>query len=237
MEDLDFFVEVGLLVFEGGGFVNQVLLSVVKVGMDGSFLGSANGTVVFIISDGSGQRDDSLLPLGELTLVNVDFVFELELVVSGSRVSIDFVSLGLDDLSIDGLFEGVQKLQQELLNLVPSESFTTLELVKIDVTLVVINVTSTDFVRSSVLNGFIGIDGVVIGVNVLLFELSKFFVSTSLVERNEKSELLHEGLSLGQGEVFLVGNLVSNESEELKSELILLKTFNVVTVLGTSSAE
>lgn len=237
MEDLDFFVEVGLLVFEGGGFVLQVLFSVVKVGLDGSFLGSANGAVVFIVSDGSGQSDDGLAPLGELDLVNIDFVFELELVVSSGRVGIDFISLGLDDLSIDGLFEGVQKFQQELLNLVPSESFSTRELFKIEITLVVINVTSTDFVSSSVVNGFIGIDGVVIGVNVLLFELSKLFVSTSLVERNEKSELLHEGLSLGQGEVFLVGNLVSNESEELKGELILLKTFNVVTVLGASSFE
>lgn len=226
-----------MLVFEGGGFVSQVLGGSIEGSLDGSFLGSANGDVVFIISNGSGQINDGLSPLGELILVNIDFVFELELVVSSGGVGVNFVGLSLSDLGINGIFQSIEEFQQKLLNLVPSESFVTGELFKIDITLVVINVTSTDFFIRSVVDGLIGIDGVVISINVLLFEFNELFISTSLVEGNEKSELLHEGLSLGQGEVFLVGNLLSNESDELEGELILLKTFNVVTVLGTSSGE
>lgn len=104
MEDFDFFLEVGLLVFEGSSFGGQFILSVGEVRLNGSFLLSADGAVVFVVSNGGGQLDDNLLPLSELTFINLDFVFELELEVSGGGVGVNFVSLGLDDLSVDGGF-------------------------------------------------------------------------------------------------------------------------------------
>lgn len=124
-----------------------------------------------------------------------------------------------------------------MLDLVPSLSFTTLEVSNINITLVVVNVTSTDFISRSVVNGLIGVNSVVIGINVFLLKLEKSFVRTILVDVNELSESLHEGLLLDQREVFLVLDLLGEEIDELEGNLIVLKTFNVVIVLGTSSGE
>jgi len=74
-------------------------------------------------------------------------------------------------------------------------------------------------------------------VDVLFLEFNKFIVVTSLVDLEERAELSHEGLALSEIEGFLSLDLDSEESDELEGNLVVLETFNVVTVLSTSFLE
>lgn len=97
--------------------------------------------------------------------------------------------------------------------------------------------TGTNFFLSSVTNGVVGVDGVVISINVFLFEEGELLIVTSLVDTQETGKLLHEILLLEEREGFLVFNLFSEELQEGKSELVVLESFNVVTVLSASSGK
>lgn len=72
--------------------------------MNGGFFGSALSNIGLVLFDGSLQFNNDLLPLSEFTLVDFDFVFKLDLVVSSSGVGVDFVFLGLSNLSVNGVF-------------------------------------------------------------------------------------------------------------------------------------
>jgi hypothetical protein len=123
------------------------------------------------------------------------------------------------------------------LNLRPALSVTVLEVVKSKICLVVVNVTSADFVRRTSLDISVSFNSILGGVNVLLLELNKFIVVTSLVDLEERVELVHEGLALSEIEGFLSLDLSSEESDELEGNLVVLETFNVVTVLSASFLE
>lgn len=59
---------------------------------------------------------------------------------------------------------------------------TVLELVNFDVTLVVINVTGTNFFFSSVVSGEVGVNSVFISIDVFLFKENELVVVTRLVD-------------------------------------------------------
>lgn len=59
---------------------------------------------------------------------------------------------------------------------------TVLELVNFDVTLVVINVSGTNFFFSSVVSGEVGFNSVIISIDVFLFEENELVVVTRLVD-------------------------------------------------------
>jgi len=69
-----------------------------------------------------------------------------------------------------------------LLDLVPSLSLTGLEISNIDITLIVINVTGTDFIIRSVVDGLVVGNSVIISINVFLLEEDELVVVTGLVD-------------------------------------------------------
>jgi hypothetical protein len=84
------------------------------------------------------------------------------------------------------------------------------------------------------LNTFIDIDVVLGSVNNLLLEFNKLSEISTLVDSEERREPLSKDLALSEVERFLVLNLISEESDKLKGNLVILESFNVSIVLGTS---
>jgi hypothetical protein len=123
------------------------------------------------------------------------------------------------------------------LNLRPSLSGTVLEVFKSKILLVIVNVTRSNFIRRTSLDFSVSLNIIFRTVDVLLLEFNKFIVVTSLVNLEERVEFSHEGFALSKIEGFLSLDLNSEESHELEGNLVVLETFNVVTVLRASFLE
>lgn len=105
LEDGDFLIEVSVLVIEFFGGNNEVVLSAGELSLDGDFLRSASSNVSFIIGNDTLESDNVSGPLGEFSLVHFDFVFKLQLVISGGSAGIHFVFLTSLDLFENSFFE------------------------------------------------------------------------------------------------------------------------------------
>jgi hypothetical protein len=98
-------------------------------------------------------------------------------------------------------------------------------------------VTSADFIRRTSLDISVGLNAVLASIDVLFLEFNKFIVVTSLVDLEERVELVHEGLALSEIEGFLSLDLNSEESDKFQSNLVVLEAFNVVIVLSATLFE
>jgi hypothetical protein len=98
-------------------------------------------------------------------------------------------------------------------------------------------VARTNFVRRTSLDFSVGFDIIFRRINVLFLEFNKFSVVSSLVDLEERVELMHEGLALSEIEGFLSLNLNSEESNKFQCNLVVLESFNIVVVLSTTLFE
>lgn len=97
--------------------------------------------------------------------------------------------------------------------------------------------TRANFIRRTSLDFSVGFYIVLRSINILFLELDKFSVVSSLVDLEERVELVHEGLTLSEIEGFLSLNLSSEESNKFQSNLVILESFNVVIVLRATFFE
>lgn len=123
------------------------------------------------------------------------------------------------------------------MNLRPALSVTVLEVIKSKISLAVVNVTRSDFIRRTSLDIGVSLNIIFGTVDVLFLEFNKFIVVTSLVDLEERIKLIHESFALSKIEGFLSLNLLSEESDELEGNLVVLETFYVVTILSASFLE
>jgi hypothetical protein len=74
-------------------------------------------------------------------------------------------------------------------------------------------------------------------IDEIFLKLDEFSEVTTSVDSEERRQLSLESSALGQREIFLILNLGSEESNKLKSDLVVLESLNVVGVLLTSLLE
>lgn len=146
MEDLDFFFEVSLLVFELFSGDDEVVLSSSKLFFNGGLLSVALCKVSSVLSNNTLESLNVSSPLFKFFLVNLDFVFELELEVSSGDACTDFVFKRVSDLSSNGVFDIVEEGQEFTLDGFPRLSGSITEAFQFEVTNIVINVAGSDFI-------------------------------------------------------------------------------------------
>ena len=146
LEDANFVIKVSLLFVEDISLVLEILDGSGVLSDEDSFFTSALVNIGLVSSNFSFEFNDFLLDLDEISLVDLDLLFELKFEIGGSNVRSDLVFLSLSNLSLDGGFKTVKYFEEFLLDLRPSLSGAILEVVKSKICLVVINVTRADFV-------------------------------------------------------------------------------------------
>lgn len=137
-------------------------------------------------SDGSDETIDFLFNNDKFLLVDLNFLLKLQLEISSSNVGVDLIFLSLGDLTLNGGFKVVKELKKFSLNLNPSLSLAVLECIKFEVSLVVINVTRSDFIRCSSLNISVDINVVLRAINEVFLKLNEFSEVTTSVDGKER---------------------------------------------------
>jgi hypothetical protein len=108
IEDTNFVIKVSLLFVEDISLVLEILDGSGVLSDEGSFFTSALLNVGLVSSNFSFELNDLLLDLDEISLVDLDFLFELKLEIGGSNVGSDLIFLSLNNLSLDGGFKTVK---------------------------------------------------------------------------------------------------------------------------------
>lgn len=137
-------------------------------------------------SDVSDETIDFLFNNDKFLLVDLNFLLKLQLEISSSNVGVDLIFLSLGDLTLNGGFKVVKELKKFSLNLNPSLSLAVLECIKFEVSLVVINVTRSDFIRCSSLNISVDINIVLRAINEVFLKLNEFSEVTTSVDGKER---------------------------------------------------
>lgn len=137
-------------------------------------------------SDGSDETIDFLFNNDKFLFVDLNFLLKLQLEISSSNVGVDLIFLSLGDLTLNGGFKVVKELKKFSLNLNPSLSLAVLECIKFEVSLVVINVTRSDFIRCSSLNISVDINVVLRAINEVFLKLNEFSEVTTSVDGKER---------------------------------------------------
>lgn len=137
-------------------------------------------------SDVSDETIDFLFNNDKFLLVDLNFLLKLQLEISSSNVGVDLIFLSLGDLTLNGGFKVVKELKKFSLNLNPSLSLAVLECIKFEVSLVVINVTRSDFIRCSSLNISVDINVVLRAINEVFLKLNEFSEVTTSVDGKER---------------------------------------------------
>jgi hypothetical protein len=108
LEDANFFIKVSLLFVEDISLVLEILDGSGVLSDEGGFFTSALINIGLVSSNFSFELNDLLLGLDEISLVDLDFLFELKLEIGGSNVRSDLIFLGLSNLSLNGGFKAVK---------------------------------------------------------------------------------------------------------------------------------
>jgi hypothetical protein len=108
LEDADFLIKVGLLFVEDISLVLVILLGSGVLSNEAGLFRSALINVSLVSGDFSFEFHDSLLNLNEISLVDLDFLFELKFEVSSGDVGSNLVFLGLNDLTTDSGFKVIK---------------------------------------------------------------------------------------------------------------------------------
>lgn len=108
LEDGDFFIEVGVLVVEFFSGNAKVFLGGSELSLDGDFFRAAASDVSLVVSNESFESRDVSADLNDFVLVDFDFVFKFQLVISGGGRRADFVFLSSADLVLNGSFKVVE---------------------------------------------------------------------------------------------------------------------------------
>lgn len=137
-------------------------------------------------SDVSDETIDFLFNNDKFLFVDLNFLLKLQLEISSSNVGVDLIFLSLGDLTLNGGFKVVKELKKFSLNLNPSLSLAVLECIKFEVSLVVINVTRSDFIRCSSLNISVDINVVLRAINEVFLKLNEFSEVTTSVDGKER---------------------------------------------------
>lgn len=97
-----------MLFVEDFSLVSIIFLSSGVLSNEVSFFRSALVNVGLVRSDFSNEPNDFLLNLNEVSLIDLNFLFELKFEVSSCNVRSNFVFLGLGNLSLDGGFKVIK---------------------------------------------------------------------------------------------------------------------------------
>jgi hypothetical protein len=108
IEDADLIIKVSLLFVEDISLLMEISLSSGVLSYESGLFRSALVNVGLVSGDVSNEFNDFLLNLNEISLVDLDFLFEFKLEVSSCDVRSNFVFLGLGNLSLDGGFKVIK---------------------------------------------------------------------------------------------------------------------------------
>jgi len=108
LEDADLVIKVGLLFVEDISLVLEIFFSSGVLAYEVGLFRSALINVGLVSSDLSFEFNDSLLNLNQVSLVDLDFLFELKFEVSSGDVGSNLVFLGLGNLSLDSGFKVIE---------------------------------------------------------------------------------------------------------------------------------
>lgn len=108
LEDGNFFFKVSLLFVEDICLVLEILDGTCVLWEESSFFTSALFNIGLVSSYFSFEFNDFLLNLDEISLVDLNLLFELKFVLGSSNVRSDLIFLSLSNLSLDGSFKRVK---------------------------------------------------------------------------------------------------------------------------------
>jgi len=129
LEDGDLVFDLVVLVVVSVFSILEILLGTIELSTEGILSSAAFSAVVFVLSNIVLESGNDIDLLGELSEVDFDFVFKLELEISSGNTRSDFIVLSSLDLSGDGIFEIVQDVQKFSSNLFPTLSWAIFEFV------------------------------------------------------------------------------------------------------------